>query len=193
MKFVLKTCKVLLLLFLFSISAFASGKTFYVISATYSSQIEAQRKAATNGGWVLPTNFYQKLRKNRYAVVRGPYSNENAAIEKLNFLKESPTFKKTTLKEVGEFSLKKGIEGSALTPVLVAALLGEINIQKSKHSGGTEPCVPQSTYRSFTFSFIGLERDTRGKFVPVEKPIPLGGFWKVLKTGEIDRMRVCAE
>jgi len=78
------------------------------------------------------------------------------------------------------------------------ALLGELSIAVTPRSGGSNPCEPQEPYQQLSVSVVTLDRtydektETDGT-KPRRLELDIGGFWVITRTGEIERMRVCAE
>ena len=85
-----------------------------------------------------------------------------------------------------------------LSPQILAALLGELDVKVSDEAGGKNPCEPQESYQRVQLSYMGLERSMDKStgtptFAPKLRPLDLGAFWVIKKTGAIVRMRACAE
>jgi hypothetical protein len=64
--------------------------------------------------------------------------------------------------------------------------------------GGTNPCEPQKAYQDAEVSVVSLDRTAAPKteadeFKPRRVNLDIGGFWVIKRTGEIQRMRLCAE
>jgi len=183
---------VLLIFFLLgSTSALASD--YYVVTNSFRSQQKAQKTAALKGGWVLNTNLYDNLQPNYFAVVRGPFHAKREAKKVLKFLKGGENYKSAYIKNAGELIISEKISGTNIKPVIIAAMLGEIKIEIKKHRGGNGACVPQEPYNEIELSFISLNRSMSGKFTSVKRRVNIGGFWQIIRTGQIERMRVCAE
>lgn len=171
---------------------------FYVIIGTYKVQKEAQQAAATKGGWVLNTNFYNKLTPNLFAVVRGPFSTKKMADDQLAMLMESGKYRGSYVKNAETINIQVKTGNRAISPQMIAAILGEFRIDVIEHKGGSNPCEPQEPYKGLTFSYVTLargydEKKDKLSFNPQDIPIEVGAFWEIKSTGEIDRMRICAE
>lgn len=171
---------------------------FYVIIGTYKVQKEAQQAAATKGGWVLNTNFYNKLTPNLFAVVRGPFSTKKMADDQLAMLMESGKYRGSYVKNAETINIQVKTGNRAISPQMIAAILGEFRIDVIEHKGGSNPCEPQEPYKGLTFSYVTLargydEKKDKLSFNPQDIPIEVGAFWEIKSTGEIDRMRTCAE
>jgi hypothetical protein len=176
----------------------ARAGDFYVVTGTFSSQEQAQDRAALTGGWVLGTDLYSKLAPGRFAVVRGPFRNLKEAQVEMTLLKKSGLLGATYVRDAGRPRLPSHIGSSAATPVIIAALLGELAVEVADEAGGTHPCEPQEPYQAVTISYVGVNRHWdaaagEDKLEPTRKAIDLGGFWVIKRTGEIQRMRICAE
>ncbi len=176
----------------------AVADDFYVITGTYKTQKEAQQTAATKGGWVLNTNFYNQLTSNLYAVVRGPFRTKDEADKQLASLKEGGRYPGSYVKNAGNINIEVKIGNKALSPQMIAALLGEIRIDITESKGGTNPCEPEEPYKELSLSYVTLERSQDEKkdkivFKPLDVQLEVGAFWEIKRTGEIDRMRICAE
>jgi len=188
-------CAMALLLLAFP--TFAAAGDFYVISATYKTQQEAQVDAAANGSWVLNTNFYSKLTPDLYAVVRGPFKSASEAKAELASLQRLQEWAHGYTKDAGDINIEIKIGNKKLSPQLLAALLGELRIDVSDNEGASSPCEPQEPYLSVSLSYMTLERGITedGKEIdkPKETPIDIGGLWQLKNSGEIERMRICTE
>ncbi len=185
--------EVLLVCVITALAAPAYAGDFYVITDTFTSQAKAQEKAALNGGWALDTDLYDNLKPGLFVVVRGPYKNQNDANKELASLKQTGGLRDTYVKDAGQSKLPGNIGETMLNFAVLTAILGEIEIDVSDHRGGDNPCEPQEAYQAVHLSYVGLDRQSAGKFSPKREEIKLGGFWIIKRTGEIDRMRVCAE
>lgn len=176
----------------------AFADDFYIIIGTYKVQKEAQQAAATKDGWVLNTNFYDQLTPNLFAVVRGPFTAKKLAEQNLAMLMESDKYRGSYVKNAGTINIQVKIGNKAISPQMLAAIFGELRIDITEHKGGSNPCEPQEPYKGLTFSYVTLAREydeKQGKlsFNPQDNPIDVGAFWEIKSTGEIDRMRICAE
>lgn len=81
---------------------------------------------------------------------------------------------------------------------MVAALLGEIRIDVKEGKGGSHPCEPEEPYKELSLSFVTIDRAPDGKkdqiiFKPQDVELEVGAFWEIKRTGQIERMRICAE
>ena len=130
----------LVLLFL---SGSVVAADYYVITGTYKTQIEAQNIAAMKGGWVLNTNFYNSLTPNLFAVVRGPFTTKKEADKRIARLMDVGGYPGSYVKNAGTINIQVNIGNTALSPQMIAALLGEIRIDVSESKGGSNPCEPQ--------------------------------------------------
>lgn len=183
---------------LFFLSGLVLADDFYVITGTYKTQKEAQQVAATKGGWVLNTNFYNQLTPNLFAVVRGPFTSKKAADQHLAWLTDRGMYKGSYVKNAETINIQVKIGNKALSPQMLAAILGELRIDVTEHKGGSNPCEPQEPYRALSFSYVTIAREYDEKkdkllFNPKDVPIDVGEFWEIKNTGQIDRMRICTE
>ncbi len=180
--------KVLFLtLFFFAFPIFGYCGDYFVITHTFKKQQEAQKKAAIVGGWVLSTSFYTKLAPNLFAVVRGPFKTKINAQKTL-----STQDKGSYLKYAGEIDLNKGLSAANISPQILVALLGELNVSVIKQKITYHPCEPQEPYFDIGVNFYGVTEET-DTFEPEERFVDFGGFWSIVSSGEIDRQRICAE
>ena len=169
---------------------------WFVFTSAGKDQSAAQATAATNGGWVLDTDFYPALTPGLYAVVRGPFADKGTAQAQLDSLKR--WHKDAYLKDGGAPLALPALGSAALDARLIAALLGELAVEVTRHKGADNPCEPQEPYRAVALSWTSIARvyDPASGDISVEaskQAIDLGGFWIIESTGEIDRMRVCME
>lgn len=183
---------------LFFISGPVFAADFYVITGTYKMQKEAQQVAAIKGGWVLNTNFYDQLTPNRFAVVRGPFTTKKTADQNLAMLMEGGGYRGSYVKNAETINIQVKIGDKALSPQMLAAIFGELKIDVTEHKGGSNPCEPQEPYKALSFSYVTIVRDYDEKkgtvlFHPRDVPVDIGAFREIKSTGEIDRMRICAE
>jgi hypothetical protein len=86
----------------------------------------------------------------------------------------------------------------SIPPNVLAALLGELSITATDMPGGGNPCEPQEPYQDVSISVMTLDRTYNEKtetdgVKPRRVNLDIGGFWVIKRTGEIERMRVCAE
>ncbi len=169
---------------------------FFVITDTFKSQEDAQSRAASNGGWAIDTDVYPGLEPDRYAVVRGPYASRSMATKELAALKKIKTYKSAYVKDAGVLRFPSNIAGVA-SPKILAALLGELSVSVKEMAGAEGGCEPDEPYQEVTWSFVTLDRVDSEKFgVDVKARrvnLDIGAFWVIKRTGEIERMRVCAE
>jgi hypothetical protein len=175
----------------------ARAADFFVVTDTFKSQQDAQSRAATVGGWVLDTDAYSGLGPSLFAVVRGPYTSRHVAEEHLNELKAIKTYKAAYVKDAGALRLPPTLVKS-VPPKVLAALLGELSIAVTDKPGGGNPCEPQEPYQDVSISVVTLDRTYNDKTGtdgarPRRHDLDIGGFWVIKRTGEIERMRVCAE
>lgn len=176
----------------------ASADDFFVITAAFHTQKEAQESAAVNGGWVLNTNFYTKLTPGVYAVVRGPFKTKSDADTQLASLQSYSNFKSSYVRDAGNLNIEIKIGNKAINPQVLAALLGELRIDVTENAGGSNPCEPQGPYSSISLSYVTAERgidEKKNKETeqPKDVKLEIGGFWQMKDTGEIGRMRICTE
>jgi hypothetical protein len=168
---------------------------FYVISSTHKKQNEAQREAAANGGWVLITDFYSKLGADLFAVVRGPFRSQKSAEAELTTLKSMTKFKSSYVKEAGVINVAAGLK--KFSPIVLATLLGEIRIGSKDREGAQDACEPQQPYSNVTLHYFTLMHDPSeknpGGFIAHENAIEFGNLFQLKNSGEIQRMRICAE
>jgi len=181
----------------FQLSVPILADDFYVVTGTYKIQPEAQQ-AAVKGGWVLNTNFYNQLTPNLFAVVRGPFRTKDEADKNLKWLVKGGKYPESYVKNAGAINIEVKIGNRALTPQMLAALLGEIRINVKESAGASNPCEPQEPYKELSLSYVTIERGDGGRtnqplFKPKEVELEVGAFWEIKSTGQIDRMRVCAE
>ena len=170
---------------------------FLIITDTYKSHAEAQTRAAAVGGWALETDAYAGLKQGLFAVVRGPYSSRADAEGRLGFMKTGGRYKGAYVKDAG--ALKNPTSAlKGLPPKVIAALLGEVSIAVADKPAAKNGCEPGEPYQEVTLSYVTLERtlnDTTGEVdgKPKRASLDVGGFWIMKSTGEIERMRICAE
>src|SRR5580698_4261056 len=86
--------------------SFARADDFYVITGTFKTQSEAQQVAATKGGWVLNTNFYNQLTPGVFAVVRGPYRSKGEADTQLSELERFAIFAGSYVRNAGNINIE---------------------------------------------------------------------------------------
>jgi hypothetical protein len=182
---------------LLSSASTAQATDFFVVTDAFKSQQEAQNRAALVGGWVLDTDAYSGMSPSLFAVVRGPYATRQVAEQQLKELKTIKTYKAAYVKDAGKLRLGPVLAKSVSSKVL-AALLGELSVLVTDRPGGGNPCEPQEPYQEVSISVVMLDRtynDETGTegFKPRRLELEIGGFWVIKRTGEIDRMRICAE
>ena len=158
--------------------------------------MEPDRVGATNGGWVLDTDFYPALTPGLYAVVRGPFADKGTAQAQLDSLKR--WHKDAYLKDAGAPLALPALGSAALDARLMAAILGEVAVEVTRHKGADNPCEPQEPYRAVALSWttVAPVYDPASGDVSVgasQQAIDLGGLWIIESTGEIVRMRACME
>jgi hypothetical protein len=175
----------------------ARANDFFVITDTFKSQQDSQGRAAAVGGWALDTDAYSGLEPERFAVVRGPYATAEAATKRLEQLKKTKTYSSAYVKDAGTLRLAANLTGSG-SPKVLAALLGELSITLKDMPGGGDPCEPDEPYQEVSVSVVTLDRtgspesDKEG-FKPRRVTLDIGELRVIKRTGEIARMRICAE
>jgi hypothetical protein len=188
-------------LFITMFAIFAAGRAqaadFFVVTDTLKSQQDAQARAASVGGWVLDTDAYTALAPGLFAVVRGPYSSRQIAEQRLKELKVIKTYKTAYVKDAGTLRVPTAFAKS-VPPKVLAALLGELSVVVTDRPGGANPCEPQEPFQEVEVSVVSLERtghpDTEVEgFKARRVNLDIGGFRVIKRTGEIERMRLCAE
>lgn len=175
----------------------AQAADFFVVTDTLKSQQDAQTRAASVGGWVLDTDAYTALAPGLFAVVRGPYSSRQMADQRLKELKVIKTYKTAYVKDAGTLRVPLTVARS-VQPKVLAALLGELSVVVTDRPRGTNPCEPQEPYQEVSVSVVSLDRTANPKsdlegFKARRVDLDIGGFWVIKRTGEIERMRLCAE
>jgi hypothetical protein len=75
------------------------------------------------------------------------------------------------------------------------ALLGELTVDVEDRPGSTSPCEPQEPYQRVEVGVVGLglAKGEEGALEAVPQPLPLGGFFVIKRTGEVQRLRICVE
>jgi len=184
-------------LLVFSVAPRALAADFFVVTDTFKSQEDAQARAAMVGGWVLDTDAYSGLAPSAFAVVRGPYATRLVADQRLKELKAIKTYKTAYVKDAGVLRIAPAL-GHWASPKVLAALLGELSVVVSEKPGGTDPCEPQEPYQEVALTIVTLDHGIDPKteadtFKPRRVDLDIGGFWIIKRTGEIERMRICAE
>lgn len=188
---------VLGLLAVLALCGTARASDFFVITDTFKLQQDAQMRAAAVGGWTLDTDLYSGLGPGLFAVVRGPYASKAIADQALKQLKADSGFKAAYVKDAGSLRLPAALVKS-VPPKVLAALLGELSITVTDMPGDGNPCAPQEPYQNVSVTLATIERTYDAKadkagFRPQRVDVGLGGFWIIKRTGEIERMRICAE
>jgi hypothetical protein len=187
----------LALLIGYGLGGTAYAGDFFVVTETAKSHRDARTRAAVEGGWVLDTDAYTGLAPGLFAVVRGPYGSKEVAEASLEELKGAKAYKSAYVKDAGSLRLGPAF-AKAVPPKVLAAMLGELSISVTDKRGGSNPCEPQEPYQDVTVSMVTVDRtyddktETEG-FKPRRVELEIGGFWVIKRTGEIERMRVCAE
>jgi hypothetical protein len=184
-------------LVLLSFAGRAKAADFFVVTDTFKSQQDAQNRAALVGGWVLDTDVYTGLAPNQFAVVRGPYASRQVADQQLKDLTAIKTYKSAYVKEGGTVRIPPALANS-IPPKVLAALLGELSVVVTDRPGATNPCEPQEPYQEVTLSVVTLDRTIDPKtdadgFKARRVALEIGGFSVIKRTGEVERMRICAE
>lgn len=189
--------RILIVIFLlFSFEAFA--ESYFVVSGSYEQQDEAQREAVLNGGWVLNTNFYSKLKPNFFAVVRGPFKSKRVASKVLLELQKTNRFKNSYIKDAGTVALIEGIDKSGIPLEIVLAILGEIRIDYQKVDRGRNPCEPSGEFIDYSLHYYSLKRvweqsKNLSRFESAQYRVDIGGLWLIGQDQSIERMRKCFE
>jgi len=180
-----------------SVAGRTKAADFFVVTDTLKSQQDAQARAALVGGWVLDTDAYTALAPGLFAVVRGPYSSRQVADQQLKELEAIKTYKTAYVKDAGTLRVAPAFARS-VPPKVLAALLGELSVVVTDRPGGTNPCEPQEPYQDVAVSVVSLDRtaglktETQG-LKPRRVNLDIGGLWVIKRTGEVQRMRLCAE
>jgi hypothetical protein len=183
-----------LFFFTFPITGYCGD--YFIFTHTFNEQQQAQKTAVINGGWVLNTSFYSKLTPNLFAVVKGPFKTKINAQK--NFHKEN---KDAYIKNAGEIELNKGLLAAKISPQILVALLSEMNVSitEVKQKSEYHPCEPQEPYFDINVNFYSIKKNwNEGTKTETfddieEKFVDFGGFWSIINSGEIDRLRICAE
>jgi hypothetical protein len=175
----------------------ALANDFFVITDTFKSQQDAQDRAAAVGGWALDTDAYSGLEPERFAVVRGPYASAQVATKSLEQLKKIKTYRSAYVKDAGTLRLPANLTES-VSPKVLAALLGELSITVKDMPGGGNPCEPDEPYQAVSVSVVTLDRtgsrdSEKEGFKPRRVRLDIGAVRVIKRTGEISRMRLCAE
>lgn len=166
----------------------------YVITHTLNTQKEAQEKAALHGGWVLNTNFYSDLKKNLFAVVRGPFSTYDNAKSLLDEITEGGSYADSYVKDAGNLLITEEISGKAVDPVIIAMLLGEVRIDIKHERGSDHPCEHSKPYDDISLKYMSLGINAAdGELETEEITLDFGQSARISETGEVERMRRCLE
>ncbi|MBC8183973.1 hypothetical protein H8E88_23000 [candidate division KSB1 bacterium] len=191
-----KSILILCFVLLFPIVGYCDD--YFVFTHTFKNQVDAQKTAAKKGGWVLNTSFYSKLTPNLFSVVRGPFPTKKQAQATHRFLTSGGTYQGAYVKNAGMVDLKSGLKSAGIPAQLLVSLLGELSISQAIQKGAGNPCEPQEPYSDIDISIYSISRgidEVTGDltFKPYKEHFDIGGFWLITSSGEIDRMRVCAE
>lgn len=176
----------------------AYADDFYVITGTHKTQKEAQQVAAIQGGWVLNTSFYNQLTPSLFTVVRGPFKTKIEADKQLASLRKGGMYPGSYVRNAGSINIAINVGNKALSPQMLAALLGELRIDISENKGGSNPCEPQEPYKLISLSYVTVargydEKKDKETYQPKDVELDVGAFWEIKKSGEVDRMRICTE
>lgn len=193
------TLRTMLLVAMMALSLATHGRAddFFIITDTFKSQQDAQNRAAAVGGWVLDTDAYSGLEPARFAVVHGPYSSAQVATKSLEQLKKIETYRAAYVKNAGTLQLNANLAHS-VSPEVLVALLGELSITVKDMPGGGNPCEPNEPYQDVSISVVTLDRtgsldSEKEGFEPRRVRLDIGALRVIKRTGEIERMRLCAE
>jgi hypothetical protein len=173
--------------------AFAGDQ--FIILGIEETQAAAQSAAATSGAWVLDTDLYPKLPPNRYAVVHGPFVTAFAARAELAVLKGAGEVG-ASVRDAGECRLAVGLGDGRVPASVFTALLGELTVEVEDRPGSTSPCEPQEAYQKVEVRVTALGPAGGDKAAPLQavpQVLPLGGFFVIKRTGEVQRLRICVE
>jgi len=101
------------------------------------------------------------------------------------------------VKEAGAVRIPPGL-GNSVSPKVLAALLGELSVVVTDRPGATNPCEPQEPYQEVAVSVVTLDRTIDPKtdadgFKARRVNLDIGGFRVLKRTGEVERVRICAE
>jgi hypothetical protein len=170
---------------------------WFIVTGLEKSQADAQEAAATSGAWVLDTDLYPKLPAGQFAVVHGPYGSVAEAKAELSFLQSEGELGDAHVREGGECRLPLHLGGGTVPRAVFTALLGELTVAVQDRPGSTSPCEPQEPYQRVDVGIMNLgPTKTEGDAATlkaIEVPLPLGGFFVIKRTGEIQRLRICME
>ena len=175
--------------------------SYFIVIGSFPDSDSAQDRAAVTGGWVLRTDLYSGLEPGAFLVVRrGPYNSEQEAEAAREAMTKYGAWSAARVVSGGGPSNHlKAIAGD-VPPEVVAALLGELRIGLTEHVPDGGLCAPDEPYQSISLSYKsyarqpvedGLPGETRN--VPWERPLDIGHFTRVVRSGELSRLRVCRE
>lgn len=179
-----------------TVSVPALAGDHFIVIAIEETQSAAQATAATSGAWVLDTDLYPKLPPNRFAVVHGPFASAAEAKAELSFLKNDGGLEAATVKDAGECRLPLNLGVGKAPPAVFTALLGELTVEVEDRPGATTPCEPQEPYQRVEVRIMSLGPSKEGAAAPlqaIKQTLPLGGFFVIKRTGEVQRLRICVE
>ncbi|QTR48912.1 hypothetical protein [Candidatus Thiothrix anitrata] len=185
--------KLLNALVLLLLSGHVMAGDHYVITHTLNTQKEAQEKAALDGGWVLNTNLYSDLKKDLFAVVRGPFSTQEMAKSELDSISEGGSHPGAYVKDAGNLLITKEMSGQ-VDPVIIAMLLGEVRIDIKHEQGSDHPCEPSTPYDNISLNYLSVGINAASNDMETEEiTLDFGQSAKIKKTGELQRQRRCLE
>lgn len=186
--------KLLSTIALLLLSGHVMAGDYYVITHTLNNQKEAQETAALRGGWVLNTNLYSDLKKDLFAVVRGPYSTYDSAKSQLDDISEGGDYAGSYVKDAGNLLITKEMIGKAVDPVIIAMLLGEVRIDIKHEDGSDHPCEPSKPYDNISLNYMSVGiNGADGDLETEEITLDFGQSARISETGELERMRRCLE
>lgn len=198
---------------------FGTTDHFYVvILATTRDQSAANARAKDLGAWVLPTSLTSNLAPNLYAVVRGPYNDQDEAKNQLHIAKNmhGNMLQNPYVKDAGTLLVPKGLayfEADIPLRVLVAFAgriqdtpLTSLTIQWMYKEHGSSPCDPQSSFYSFVAlrdgkelvdalspsQFKALEGMYEGLNDTFRRTMPIR-FYLPIHTGDIVAEQLCMD
>lgn len=130
--------------------------------------------------------------------MRGPYRTKQAADKQLAWLKDGGNYPGSYVKNAGAINIQLKIGNKAVSPHMLALLLGEIRIVVTDQKGATNPCEPQEPYRDISLSYVTVARvydDKKGEVIykPQDVPLDIGAFREIRGSSELEHMRICAE
>jgi hypothetical protein len=168
----------------------------FILLGYEATQKAAQGTAATSGAWVLDTDLYPKLPANRFAIVHGPFATATEAKAELSFLRSGGEHTEAMVKDAGDCRLPLGIGDGKVPAAVFTALLGELTVEVDDRVGATTPCEPQEPYQRVEVRITSLGPSKEGGSAPLQalpQALPLGGFFVIKRTGEVQRLRICVE